>query len=242
MVPLLALLSTVALCDSILTKDDIDSIDTAPKMPPTSHGEFINVGTPGGVTVDFDCAVRQYAWEYGQQIIPRHGDFVELFDALQLSACNVTRPIPKKRSPPIYTPEVSTSSCVYYVDANVGSDSNAGSVSKPFATIAKGVEASRKVRGSSSSSTPCTINLMEGTYYQDDTIQLTEADSYLTFQNYNGQRVTISGGVPLQFEGEWKLEQYEETKWQNYTNRNNVDARASQSASNDQIKFRQNMM
>eukprot|EP01084_Bolivina_argentea_P058420 106690_1 len=67
------------------------------KDPPTSDGQFINSGTPGGVPVSFDCAAREYAWSYGQQIQPHHGNFVELFDALQLSACNVSRPIPNKR-------------------------------------------------------------------------------------------------------------------------------------------------
>ena len=41
--------------------------------------QFINPGTGSNIPHDFDCAVRQYAWEYGQQIQPRHGNFIQLF-------------------------------------------------------------------------------------------------------------------------------------------------------------------
>lgn len=103
----------------------------------------------------------------------------------------------------------------------------------------KGVEATRSTRKNSlmTPTNPCTLNLMEGTYYQMDTITLTQADSYLTFQNYNGQRAIISGGVPLQFDGDWKLEEYKPVQLVNYTGYNNVYGIASQSNSNDQVKF-----
>lgn len=59
---------------------------------PTSLGNFINSGTPANVTLKFDCLVRKYAYEYGKSMQPRHGNFLSLFDALQLHACNETRP------------------------------------------------------------------------------------------------------------------------------------------------------
>ncbi len=205
-----------------------------------SDGQFINSGTPGGVPLSFDCAGRYYAWQYGKQIQPRHGDFVELFDALQLAACNYTRPTPpKKRKYPRYTTQIGAQ-CQFYISAESGSDSNDGSLQSPFQTIMKGVEATRNTRHNDklmTPTTPCTLNLMEGTYYQSDTIVLTSADSYLTFQNYNGQRAVVSGGVPLQFEGDWKLEEYKPTQWVNYTGYNNVYSIADQSSSNDQCKF-----
>ena len=176
--------------------------------------------------------LRYYAWEYGQQIQPRHGNFVELFDSL--AACNYTRPSPKKQLPPRFTTRVGAD-CAYYVDADNGSDSNDGSVSAPFQSILKAVEATRKDKART---TACTVNLMEGTYYQGDTITLTAAGSLLTFQNYAGQRATISGGVAIEFSGEWKLESYRETQWTNYSNWNNVFGIASQDSSNDQAKLR----
>ena len=51
---------------------------------------LINAGSPKGVSKSFDCKMRQFAYEYGELIQPQHGSFVELFDALQLSACDLT--------------------------------------------------------------------------------------------------------------------------------------------------------
>lgn len=220
---------------------DIDHIDSSWKLrAPTSDGQFINSGTPGGVPLSFDCNGRYYAWQYGKQIQPRHGDFVELFDALQLSACNYTRPSPpKQKKMPRYTTEIGAE-CQFYISADSGSDSNDGSLQAPFQTIMKGVEATRSARQNGklmAATTQCTLSLMEGTYYQSDTIILTDADSYLTFQNYDGQRAVISGGVPLQFNGDWQLEEYKETQWVNYTGYNNVFGIANQNSDNDQCKF-----
>ena len=235
MKPLFFVSVAIAVCHSLYTEYDRDRIDTAPKLAPTSDGEFINSGTPGGVPLSFDCSARYYAWEYGKQIQPRHGNFVELFDALQLQACNYSRPSPHKRHSPIYTTDIDAD-CSYFVDADSGSDSNDGSLSSPFQSIMKAVDATRSNKEESSSS--CTINLMEGTYHQKETIVLTEKDTYLTFQNYNGQRVSISGGIPVQFEGDWTLENYKDTEWVTYEGWNNVIGISSQSDNNDKTKFR----
>jgi len=227
----------LAVGQSLYTDYDIDRIDHSYKfLAPTSDGEFINSGTPGGVPLSFDCEARYYAWEYGQQIQPRHGNFVELFDALQLAACNYTRPSPKKRLHSHSTTRVLVDSdCEYYVDAVYGSDSNSGTISTPFQTLEKAITTTRK---HSPRTTDCTILLMDGTFYQSSTITLTAADSYLTFQNtFMGQRPTISGGVPLTFDGDWQLESYRPTQWVNYTNYNNVYGIASQDSSNDQAKY-----
>ena len=144
----LLLCVTWTVCHALYTEYDRDRINTAPKLAPTSDGEFINSGTPDGIPLSFDCSARYYAWEYGKQIQPRHGNFVELFDALQLQACNHSRPIPQNRKASLYTTKVDTD-CAYWIDANHGFDSNDGSVSSPFQSIMKGVEATRKGRKSS---------------------------------------------------------------------------------------------
>eukprot|EP01083_Nonionella_stella_P305540 1066275_1 len=222
---------------SSIHKDiDIDSLDTTWKLKaPISNGDFINSGTPGGIPLSFDCAVRRYAWEYGKQIQPRHGHFVELFDALQLAACNVTRPSAKKRFPPKYKTNTA-SSCTYYIDVNSGSDTNDGSLSSPFQSILKGIETTRS-RRKTTPNAACVLQLMEGTYYQSQTIELTSTDSSLTIQNYNGQKVTISGGVPLQFDAPWKLDTYEETQWVAYADWSNVYGIVREASSNDQTKY-----
>ena len=45
---------------------------------------WLNPGTPQGVPASFDCAVREFAWEYGKHLLPDRGEFRTLFDALQL--------------------------------------------------------------------------------------------------------------------------------------------------------------
>jgi len=42
------------------------------------------------------------------------------------------------------------------------------------------------------------VYLREGTFYPGKTLELVTADSGLTIQNYNGERVVISGGIPLE--------------------------------------------
>eukprot|EP01084_Bolivina_argentea_P237330 398876_1 len=200
---------------------------------PNSHGDFINVGTPGGVTVSFDCTVRQYAYSYAQSKWPRNGKFVNLFDALQLQVCNMTRPNEEdSHYIPIY--KSSFASCTFYVDPTNGKDSNDGSQTAPFLTIQRGIQATRTQR---TGNELCELNLMSGTFYLNETIELTDIDSFLTIQNFNGNEVTISGGIQLQFDGTWNLYNYTEIGWKNYSNMNAVFGRADQQASNDLIIY-----
>eukprot|EP01084_Bolivina_argentea_P051380 94510_1 len=198
---------------------------------------FINEGTPGGVPYSFDCAVRKYAYEYGMSMQPRHGKFVELFDALQLTACNQTRPTMKQSStwiPPKHKPTfIKANDCVFYVDSTKGNDNNDGSITTPFQTIQKGVITAKTNR--TSPTEICTIYLRNGTFYISDPILLTSIDSYLTISNYNGEQVTISGGIPLQYSSSWQLVEYEDTNWKIYNNSNNCYDRSLVNASTDNV-------
>eukprot|EP01083_Nonionella_stella_P276350 938948_1 len=85
-----------------------------------SSGGFINSGTPSNVPLSFDCAVREYAYQYGMSLQPRHGNFIELFDALQLHACKITRPYIKQSStlnPQKNHQPMTSNDCTFYVDA-----------------------------------------------------------------------------------------------------------------------------
>ena len=219
----------------------------------TTRAGFINPGTPDGVPSSFDCAVRYYAYEYGQQIQSRHGTFTSLFDSLQLAACNYTRPDESPRKIPnfhtqshlkkhtkhnnnkhIYIKQKHTSApnCTFYIDPVSGSDSNSGtSPSSALLTIQAGVTATRNAKNGATG--PCILNLMEGTFYLDSTIILTAEDSYLTIQNYNGAEAIVSGGLELKFKGDWELVSYEPTTWQNYSGYNNVFSRANENSSSD---------
>ena len=211
-----------------------------------SSANFINSGTPSGVTTSFDCAVRYYAYEYGQQLQSRQGTFVSLFDALQLNACNYTRPQESPRKVPNFNnvnSESDEQECIYFVDPNNGSDSDSGQTPlTAFISIERAIKAVRHARANvkhsekALSQHPCVINLMEGTFYLSSTIKLGSQDSHLTIQNYNGANSVVSGGIPLSFgNSDWQLYKYEKTQWQNFTNYNNVWGRADPSSSNDLI-------
>lgn len=83
-----------------------------------------------------------------------------------------------------------------FADPVHGSDSNAGTISSPVATVSKAVSIARsKAPGAAN---PAAVYLREGTFYPQETLELTPEDSGLTIQNYNGEKAVISGGVPLE--------------------------------------------
>ncbi|MHB9035414.1 MAG: right-handed parallel beta-helix repeat-containing protein [Armatimonadota bacterium] len=76
-----------------------------------------------------------------------------------------------------------------------GSDSNAGSISKPFKTLEKAVNAARLFRsGGNGISAPMHIVLRKGTYSLQSPVNLDAADSDLTIEGMKGEAVTLSGG------------------------------------------------
>lgn len=84
--------------------------------------------------------------------------------------------------------------------STTGSDSNSGTVSSPFATIAKARDVVRTLTGAMGSD--ITVYLRGGVYRQTSTLALTSADSGLNGHNviyaaYPGERPVISAGVPV---------------------------------------------
>ena len=89
---------------------------------------------------------------------------------------------------------------IFYV-APKGNDTWQGTKAKPFASLNRAKTQARKTPGN------VEINLMEGTYYLDQPVIFSSADSRkegesLTIKNYQNQKVTISGGVPLNLKWE----------------------------------------
>jgi len=153
---------------------------------------FMHSGTPGGVPASADCAIRKFAYEYGQKLAPQRGDFKTLYDALQLQNCDVMEPTEMDIwNPPTYNLK-ELEGTVLYVDGKKGHDDlGRGNINAPFQTIHLAVSVSRSVQK------PCSIILREGTHLLESTIQLGPQDSGLTFRNYPGERAIISGGIPL---------------------------------------------
>ena len=96
----------------------------------------------------------------------------------------------------------------YYVSPR-GNDIGRGTQAKPFATINKALEESRKTKGS------VVINLMGGAYHLSQPIVFLPEDSRkesgtLLLRNFENQKVTISGGFTLKLD--WKV--YKNGIWQ----------------------------
>jgi hypothetical protein len=160
--------------------------------------------------------MRQAAYAFAQHLMPSRGSFVDAFDAFELATmCNKTRPADEGRSDWALTAATITASeavasslSVYHVDANSGSDTNAGTSAKPFATVEKGVLACRGKLGntvhardvSTTLASQCSVMVHTGTYYLTNTLSLTTHDSGLSIigvPSASGELPTISGGVPL---------------------------------------------
>ena len=138
-----------------------------------------------------DCAGRLTAYEFALSLIPHRAPQLATFDALELAGCGVTRPADAPLAP--VKLNVSASGTTVYVDATKGSDSAAGSMAAPFKTIEKALTALRASPG------PRTMILRGGVHYLSSTIELSPADSGMTFSAMPSgtEEAWISGGELL---------------------------------------------
>lgn len=147
---------------------------------------------------ELDCAVRSVASDYSQHLLP-WADPTLVFDALRLSIdCNATRPTSSSSyfSAAPFKLKPTTTGSVFYADAVNGDDSNAGTLSSPFLTIARGLAATR---GAGTGSNQLILRA-GGVFVLNETIELTPADSGLTISAYPNDLPSspvISGGVSL---------------------------------------------
>jgi len=82
--------------------------------------------------------------------------------------------------------------------APTGSDTNPGTLAKPFATLQRAQQAARKAAGRE----PVAVLLRAGTYYLPETLVFTAADSGtkaapVVYQAYQQEQAVLSGGVRL---------------------------------------------
>lgn len=116
-----------------------------------------------------------------------------LIRALQLQDCNLKTPSEMDVFKP---PTLPTPAGAIFVDAAKGVDTAAGTEAAPLKSIAAAV--------AKASGAKATIVLRAGTYYTD-TVHIGKEHSGLTIQNYAGEKVTVSGGVPLSIAAaDWK--------------------------------------
>ena len=196
-------------------------------------GGFINPGVPQGVPLSYDCAARTHAYEYGKQILPKKGQFRDLFDSLQLQSCNVTTPTeaPEQWTPPNYPTPSETTHTLIYVDANAPSPAGGrGTKADPFNTLQDGVFTAR---GKGTAQKPVVILVRKGTYYVGEYMDVNEDLSYVSIQNYEGEAAEVRGGIALAAPGvNWTQHEVAEKKWQTHVARNNVAGLAVAQKSN----------
>ena len=159
---------------------------------------------PTPFPVQLECDVYELAYEYAHHIQKDLTKTQEkaLFDALQLQNCNTSTIIPPSTiTPPSSTietaPIYNTPSNAIFVDATKGNDNNPGTKSKPLQTLHAARDLSRTKRTKSDPSSTITIALRTGIYYLTSVLLLGGEDSHLIIQNYNGEKVQISGATPL---------------------------------------------
>eukprot|EP00937_MAST-01D_sp_MAST-1D-sp2_P001006 g1006.t1 len=180
---------------------------------------------PKDVPSDFLCEWRKLALKYSTALRPDSAAMVH--DALQLDTyCNGSEAVPRadeallqKVFPPTF-PSANGQSIV--VDGKNGDDSNAGTVASPLKTIGAAVAKARATAARS------TVELRAGTYYMSEPLNLTEADSGLTLQNYHGEEAWLSGAQPIA-KLDWEPWKVTNSSWTEAQGMNNANGCGSTS-------------
>eukprot|EP01116_Phalansterium_solitarium_P024441 TRINITY_DN8967_c0_g1_i1.p1 TRINITY_DN8967_c0_g1~~TRINITY_DN8967_c0_g1_i1.p1 ORF type:complete len:796 (-),score=236.81 TRINITY_DN8967_c0_g1_i1:141-2528(-) len=175
---------------------DATAVPKSGKGLKSEKSVFENFGNP------LDCQFRELALEYSQKVLNNQGANA-ISAALNLSACpgHAASDVAKERPWVAVRPhKAADDSATFYVSVN-GSDTNDGSESAPFATLSAARAAIRQL-GPVGSRPSVTVYVRQGTYYLQETFELTwedsgSATSPIVYAAYPGESVTISGGVPL---------------------------------------------
>ena len=155
--------------------------------------------TPINAEPSLDCDLRSLAYQYAQKLLPQYGSLQAVYDALQLQRCNISLNSGNLYKPrPFLYQSYKEGEVEIYVDAVNGNDENAGDISHPLQSIVKAIELFRAQAVRS----PTTIYLHKGTYYLEQTVKLSPADSGLTIAGYKDEAPVISGGKLYKFS--WK--------------------------------------
>jgi hypothetical protein len=200
----------------------------APTTTTAANPGMVQPGVPDGVPDDFDCAMRKFAWEYGQRLRPDRGTFRTLFEALQLQACDLSTPAEMDVWAPPALPTPTAGKLVFVAPG--GSDGAAGTKDAPLATIAAAVRAT-------AGANPATVLLRAGTHEIASTVELGPANSGLTIQNYAGEAAVVTGAKALSVpQAAWKVYKQGD-KWDVAPDQNSVFGAAKLKADTAFIKY-----
>lgn len=90
----------------------------------------------------------------------------------------------------VYARENANAANALYVAMDGSDETGDGTFEKPFATFEKARDAARELKQEN-----MTVFVREGTYFFQNTLELTPQDSGITFRNYNGEAVELSGAL-----------------------------------------------
>ena len=171
------------------------------------------------VATEYDCALRAFLVEMAAYISPPSfkSNWTMLSQsALQMNQCNNTQYTTDKRSTSRKAfntpPEMVKGVCLQtiFVDDPQGSDSFDGTFERPMKTIQAALSRIRFLRTVHGNDETLCMTIRGGTYYlgtnastsssQIGAIALTSNDSNLVIENYQDERVILSGGTPLKLQ------------------------------------------
>ena len=142
-------------------------------------------------------------------ILLQFGNHQAVYDALQLSSCNVSMNSGKRyvHSPLRYNTMPDDDSIVVYADPNTGDDENPGTSSQPVKTINTAIQLMRLKRAMADGNEKGIIYLNPGYYHPTKSINLTTEDSNLAIVGSGVDSTIISGAKNYTFN--WKKYAYE---------------------------------
>jgi hypothetical protein len=182
------------------------------------HPLYGTVGNPN-IPLEYDCALRAFTIEMAAYIAPAFfkSNWTTLSeDAFQMNQCNKTLHSahqPSSSAKPFTTaPKMPKGTCDHtiFVHDSKGNDLFDGTLNRPMKTIQAALSLTRALRTVHGSDSSLCITIRGGTYYlgtnattsssQIGALALTSNDSNLVIENYQDERVILSGGALLQLQ------------------------------------------
>jgi hypothetical protein len=194
---------------------------TSKKLKELYHPRYSTVGNPN-ILPEYDCALRAFTIEMAAYIAPtpwKSNWTTFSQSAFQMNQCNGISPTayqPSNDDKPFKTaPEMKKGACHHtvFVHDLKGNDLFDGSFETPMKTIQAALSHTRTLRAAYAGADTLCITIRGGTYYlgtnattsssQIGAIALTSNDSNLVIENYQDERVILSGGTLLQLQ--WSI-------------------------------------
>jgi hypothetical protein len=147
-----------------------------------------------------DCMAYAVAYEYALRIMPSRAPHMEVWTALRLGPNCGASPPPTREELGLPAPwppaaPLEAAGPTFYVAPNGSDTSGDGSLSNPFATVARGLTATRAARAPGTG--PASLVLRAGLHVLTSTVQLDARDVQLTITNFPNETVYVSGGAAI---------------------------------------------